>query len=216
MGGLCYSFFILPMNTIEHLQIVLPGQPIAWYQRIAVEIDAGRMPMPQLPPPPVPEIKPTPPPPPPVPEIKLTPLPPPLVPKVKLTPPPPPLRPEPPTPSTVYSYTKADLTNPSDNIQPPKEFIPRKAKKANKRAKDQINQKQLPPSTPQTKQQKKSIPTTAPIEYFPVLSRDLLMLCRNDARLATRLVYHQLDRNPGRDFQWAQEKAIWDLERDRR
>jgi hypothetical protein len=49
------------MNTIEHLQVILPGQPIAWYQRIAVEIEAGRMPMPSsstpvetqdLPPPP--------------------------------------------------------------------------------------------------------------------------------------------------------------------
>ena len=192
------------MNTIEHLQIVLPGQPIAWYQRIAIEIDAGRMPMPQLPPPP------------PLPEVKSTPPPPPLLEVKSAPPPPPPLRPEPPTPSTIYSYTKADLTNPSDNIQPPKESIPRKAKKANKRAKDQNKQKQLPSSTPPKKQQQKSPSTTAPIEYVPVLSRDLLTLCRNDARLATRLIYHQLDRNPGRDFQWAQEKAIWDLERDRR
>ena len=192
------------MNTIEHLQVVLPGQPIAWYQRIALEIAAGRMPMPQLPPP-LPEVKLTPPPPPPpLLEIKVTP------------PPPPPLKPESPIPSTIYSYTKADLTHPSDNIQPPKKSVPRKDKKANKRAKDQTNQKQLPPSSPQIKQPKKSRLTNAPIEYVPVLSRHLLTLCRNDCKLANRLISHQLDRNPDRDFQWAQEKAIWDLERDRR
>jgi hypothetical protein len=36
------------MNTIEQLQSILPGQPLAWYERIAAEIDAGRMPMPSL------------------------------------------------------------------------------------------------------------------------------------------------------------------------
>lgn len=33
-------------EIIPYLQQILPGQPDAWYQRIAREIDSGRMPMP--------------------------------------------------------------------------------------------------------------------------------------------------------------------------
>ncbi len=36
------------MNTLQQLQVIMPGQPIAWYERIAAEIDAGRMPMPSV------------------------------------------------------------------------------------------------------------------------------------------------------------------------
>jgi hypothetical protein len=35
-------------STVAYLQTVLPGQTDAWYQRIAAEITAGRMPLPKV------------------------------------------------------------------------------------------------------------------------------------------------------------------------
>lgn len=45
---------------------------------------------------------------------------------------------------------------------------------------------------------------------------DLLSLVNGHEPTARRLVDLYLERNPGRDEQWAVEKAIYDLERDRR
>jgi hypothetical protein len=43
----------------------------------------------------------------------------------------------------------------------------------------------------------------------------LLNLCLGDRKLAERLLFNQISNNPERSQQWALEKTIWDLERDR-
>lgn len=44
----------------------------------------------------------------------------------------------------------------------------------------------------------------------------LLTLCLGDRALAERLLFAQISANPEKSQQWALEKTIWDLERDRR
>jgi uncharacterized membrane-anchored protein len=48
------------------------------------------------------------------------------------------------------------------------------------------------------------------------LEAQLLSLLQNDAQIAHRLVKHARKRHPGRSENWYWEKAISDLERDRR
>ncbi|QSJ18873.1 hypothetical protein JYQ62_09025 [Nostoc sp. UHCC 0702] len=48
------------------------------------------------------------------------------------------------------------------------------------------------------------------------LKNRLLVLVQGDNQLAHRLVKQVKSRNPGRTEDWYLEKAIWDLERDRR
>ena len=48
------------------------------------------------------------------------------------------------------------------------------------------------------------------------LKKRLLVLVQGDNQLAHRLVKQAKSRNPGRTEDWYLEKAIWDLERDRR
>lgn len=43
----------------------------------------------------------------------------------------------------------------------------------------------------------------------------LLSLCLGDRKLAERLLFNQISNNPERSQQWALEKTILDLERDR-
>jgi hypothetical protein len=43
----------------------------------------------------------------------------------------------------------------------------------------------------------------------------LLSLCLGDRSLAERLLFAQISSNPQRTQEWALEKTIWDLERDR-
>jgi hypothetical protein len=56
-------------------------------------------------------------------------------------------------------------------------------------------------------------PTTKPTTV--TISDRLVMLCNNNRATAMRLVTHNLEHNPGKSSQWANDKAIWDLERDR-
>lgn len=45
---------------------------------------------------------------------------------------------------------------------------------------------------------------------------ELLILVRYDEATATRLVRHVVERNPHQSEKWILEKALWDLQRDRR
>lgn len=45
---------------------------------------------------------------------------------------------------------------------------------------------------------------------------ELMILVRHDERTAERLVRYAQNCNPGRSNKWALEKALWDLQRDRR
>ncbi|MGL4351261.1 MAG: hypothetical protein ACRCT2_11970 [Plesiomonas shigelloides] len=123
------------MTTIQQLQAVLPGQTAEWYARIAAEIDAGRMPMPSLEPP----------------------------------------------PNGTYSYSKSDL-NP-------------------------IHRTEVVRPTPKTSPKN----TVKPAK----ISARLLELCNGNHATAQRLLDFTLQNNPGKTAQWANEKAVWDLERDR-
>jgi hypothetical protein len=47
------------------------------------------------------------------------------------------------------------------------------------------------------------------------ISARLLELCNGNRATAQRLLDFALQQNPGKTAQWANEKAVWDLERDR-
>ncbi|MBD2440757.1 hypothetical protein [Nostoc sp. FACHB-110] len=46
--------------------------------------------------------------------------------------------------------------------------------------------------------------------------RELLRLVHGDVATANRLVDYEMKRNPGRNFDWCVDKALWQLKRDRR
>ena len=130
------------MTTVQQLQAVLPGQTAEWYSRIAAEIDAGRMPMPSLEPP----------------------------------------------PDGTYSYSKADL-NPVHRTEVVKASTKPTPKPAKPTAKNTVKPAKISPR--------------------------LLELCNGNHATAQRLLDFTLQQNPGKTAQWANEKAVWDLERDR-
>jgi hypothetical protein len=58
-------------------------------------------------------------------------------------------------------------------------------------------------------------PEPKPKPTTVTISDRLVKLCNNNRATAERLVTHNLQQNPGKTAQWANEKAVWDLERDR-
>jgi hypothetical protein len=95
---------------------------------------------------------------------------------------------EPPSDGT-YSYSKADL-NPLHRTEVIK-----------------------PTTKPTTKSTKSPEPKPKPTTV--TISDRLIKLCNNNRATAERLVIHNLQQNPNKSSQWANDKAIWDLERDR-
>ena len=100
---------------------------------------------------------------------------------------------EPPS-DTVYSYSKADL-NPVHRVD--------------------VTTKSPKVTTKSTKVTAKSPKVTAKSPKSPKVSDRLISLCNGDRSLAVRLVSLCMENNPGRSNQWAIDKAVWDLERDR-
>jgi hypothetical protein len=105
---------------------------------------------------------------------------------------------EPPSDGT-YSYSKAEL-NPIHRTEvfksPPKPAAKTAAKTAKTAA--------------------KTAKTAAKNTVKPAkISPRLLELCNGNHATAQRLLDFTLNQNPGKTAQWANEKAVWDLERDR-
>jgi hypothetical protein len=69
---------------------------------------------------------------------------------------------------------------------------------------------------PSPKQKSYSSPKSSFSSVNPNTRHKLLTMLQGDELAAARLVNHIKGSNPGRSDQWCWEKAIWDLQRDRR
>jgi hypothetical protein len=207
----------VPNPTISHLKLCIPGQTDTWYQRIAAEITAGRMPLPQILEPEPVAVAPEP-----TADVivelprfvvltEAVPLsaviispPPPLAVAVLLSAaiisPPQPLSEtvaEPPKTRKQTQVPTAPAPAPASKSPVPLQASQHQLEQAAKSARAKAPQQSKPPS-----------PKTHP-------PRALISLLRGDYAGADRLFLKLKLSNPGRDDKWIWDKALWDLQRDR-
>jgi hypothetical protein len=198
----------------------MPGQTDSWYQRIAAEVTAGRMPLPQIPEPEPVAVAPEPiaavivgPPrfvvlaeavplaaviiSPPQPLAVAVVEPPPELPIVGSFPPQPVAAPEPPSPRKQTQFPPAPPPPPASKTPFPLQASQHQLEQAAKSARAKDPQRSKP-------QRPKTHP---PIELITRLG--------GDYKAADRLFLKLQLLNPGRDERWIWDKALWDLHRDR-
>jgi hypothetical protein len=181
----------------------MPGQSDLWYQRIATEIAAGRMPLPQLPEPePVVEA------------IAVAVAPPRFVVVAEAVPLAAVTIPSPPPQPVAVAVAEPPET-PFSPPEPPKAPAPsappgpeQKSPVPLQASQHQLEQAAKSARAKAPQRSKTQRPKTHP-------PRELITRLGGDYRGADRLFLKVSLQNPGRDERWVWDKCLWDLHRDR-
>ena len=103
---------------------------------------------------------------------------------------------------------KREMRADADRLRTQRPDITPDLERLRTQAKPSNTYRNVQPPAPKTPQR---APQTRPL---PKVSRRLIELCNGNHSTAQRLVIGYLDSNPGKSDNWANEKAIYDLERD--
>lgn len=107
----------------------------------------------------------------------------------------------------VEVYKSSNSTKRKDMERKQRQYhIQELVRQGKERAKRQ--QRQAPKSRPTTETRRETA--------NPQLWNQLITMVQGDTAAATRLVRHEQARHPNQSEKWLVEKAIWQLERDRR